>query len=60
VVHIYANLHGLAQTFYSARAVESVASARQFFSGFNRELPLSMFIDAGDDKDAADTKIKGT
>jgi hypothetical protein len=59
MVHIYANLHGLAQTYHSAHVVDTVAIARQFFSGFNRQFPLWMFVDAGNDKEAADYKIKG-
>lgn len=47
---IYANSH----------IVNDLRLAEQFIVGFNHELPLCEFVDAGADKEAADNKIKGT
>lgn len=59
MVHVYAHLHGLAIAYKDANIIAEPASARTFFSGFNRELPFFEYIDAGNDKEAADSKIKG-
>lgn len=59
VVRIFANFSGLAKTYYDAGVVPETRTVREFLIGFNRELPLSKFIDAGSDKEAADRKIQG-
>lgn len=59
MVHVYAHLHGLAIAYKNADVVPESALAHTFFSGFNRELPFFQYIDAGNDKEAADSKIKG-
>ncbi|KAM0717569.1 hypothetical protein Q7P37_007421 [Cladosporium fusiforme] len=59
VVRIYFNRTGLIKTYADANIVERGQVMEDFIVGFNRELPFIEFIDAGPDKEAADTKIKG-
>jgi hypothetical protein len=60
VVRIYANTRGLLGIYANSHTVNDVRLIEQFIVGFNRELPLCEFVDAGADKEAADNKIKGT
>lgn len=60
VVRIYINRQGLVGAYAQSRIVTNSSIAEQFLVGFNRELPLFEFVDAGTDKEAADNKIKGT
>lgn len=53
------NLHGLAKTLHEAGIVTSRATFHQFVQGFNKIHELSEIVDAGDLKEAADSKIKG-
>ncbi|QIW96506.1 hypothetical protein AMS68_002024 [Peltaster fructicola] len=57
VVRIYWNLRGLSKVFTRLRLGES-DTLRAFCRAFNKERPLFECIDAGDDKEAADTKIR--
>jgi len=59
VIRVFSNLAGLSKTYLDAKIVTESASLRQFVQGFNKEYALCEYVDAGDDKEAADTKIKG-
>lgn len=58
-MRIFANLSGLADAYVKARVVADIRIVRNFVVGFNREFPFVEIVDAGDDKEAADNKIKG-
>lgn len=60
IIHIFANIAGMIKTYQEARILTDPGILRQFLQGFNREHALSHFIDAGDDKEAADSKVKGS
>lgn len=59
VVRIYINMLGLCNAYENAEVSVAAQVVRAFIGGFNRELPLAEFIDVGNDKEAADHKIKG-
>lgn len=59
IIHIFANIAGMAKTYQDSKILSDPVVLRQFLQGFNREHALSHFIDAGDDKEAADSKVKG-
>jgi hypothetical protein len=59
VIHVFANIAGLARTYYDAKLLHDPMMFRQFVQGFNKEHPLCHYTDAGDDKEAADNKVKG-
>lgn len=56
---VYFNKSGFVKTYVDAKIVQNAQVVEDFIVGFNRELPFVEFIDAGPDKEAADTKIKG-
>ncbi|KAK0302062.1 hypothetical protein LTR01_008986 [Friedmanniomyces endolithicus] len=58
VVRIYINKHGLVDTYTRSSTVSVTRTVEQFIVGFNHELPLFEFVDAGADREAADNKIK--
>ncbi|KEF50822.1 uncharacterized protein A1O9_13128, partial [Exophiala aquamarina CBS 119918] len=60
IIHIFANVARMIKTYQESRTVTDPAILPQFLQGFNREHALSCFIDAGDDKEAADSKVKGS
>ena len=59
VVRIYVNLFDLAGAYAKAGIVPEPRVVRDFVVAFNRELPFVEFVDVGDDKEAADHKIRG-
>ncbi|KAK4561224.1 hypothetical protein LTR86_004541 [Recurvomyces mirabilis] len=59
-VRVYANMQGLAETYRRSGIVGDPTMFRAFVKAFNGERRLFEFIDAGDDKEAADRKIEGT
>lgn len=59
VIKVYANLRGLTKTYTTNSIVPHTAAFHEFLLGFNKAHPLCDFIDAGNQKEAADTKIKG-
>jgi len=59
VIRIYANLRGLSKTYAEKGILPNTASFSEFVLGFNKAHPLCDFIDAGNHKEAADTKLKG-
>ena len=59
VVRIYANIEGLNKTYRDTKILSSPSQFDMFVRGFNKSHPLCDFVDAGNDKEAADSKIKG-
>jgi hypothetical protein len=58
-IRIYVNLLGLAQTYHAAAITNGVNVFLKFVQGFNKSYELIEIVDAGDFKEAADSKIKG-
>jgi hypothetical protein len=58
-VRIYLNFSGLAKAYYDADVTSSPLIFQKFVQGFNKSHELLEMIDAGDFKEAADSKIKG-
>ena len=59
VLRIYANMEGLNKTYRDTKILSSPSQFDMFVRGFNKSHPLCDFVDAGNDKEAADSKIKG-
>lgn len=59
VIRVYANLRGLSKTYADKGILPNTAAFSEFVLGFNKAHPLCDFIDAGNHKEAADTKLKG-
>lgn len=57
LVNIFFNYRGFQET-YNNSGIADLATTKKFLVGFNRELPLVAYTDAGADKEAADHKIK--
>lgn len=60
VIRVYANIRGLSKTYVDNRILPNTAAFHEFVLGFNKAHPLCDFIDAGNHKEAADTKLKGS
>ncbi|OCT53825.1 CCCH zinc finger DNA binding protein [Cladophialophora carrionii] len=58
VIRVYANCRGLAKTYRAAKIIPDESVFEQFMIGFNNSHPLSDHIDAGNRKEAADSKLK--
>jgi hypothetical protein len=58
-VCIYANMKGLALTYYYSNILDNTANLNAFIRGFNMGHPMGDFVDAGDGKECADSKLKG-
>ncbi|KAF2722286.1 hypothetical protein K431DRAFT_283985 [Polychaeton citri CBS 116435] len=56
IVRIFVNMEGFVQA-YQTYGVAQCSTVRDFVKGFNRERVFFEFIDAGDDKEAADGRI---
>jgi hypothetical protein len=59
VIQVYANLRGLSKTYSDKGILPNTTAFAEFVLGFNKAHPLCVFIDAGNHKEAADTKLKG-
>ena len=59
VIRVYANIRGLSKTYADKGILPSPVAFQEFVLGFNKAHPLCDFIDAGNHKEAADTKLKG-
>ena len=57
---MYANLQGLAKTYVDARIIPNSRVLLDFVQAFNKSHDVVEIIDAGNDKEAADSKIKAT
>ena len=51
-------MDGLARTYHRSGVVPDESTFRDFVKGFNKERYLFEFIDAADDKEAADRKLQ--
>ena len=58
-VRVYANIKGLASTYCHNKILDSTADLDAFVRGFNMGHPMGDFVDAGDGKECADSKLKG-
>ena len=56
---IYLNLQGLAKTYQDCRIITNLNVFHAFTRGFNKTHEQLEIVDAGNVKEAADTKIKG-
>ena len=59
IIRVYANIRGLSKTYIEKGILPSMSSFSDFVLGFNKSHPLCEFIDAGNHKEATDSKIKG-
>lgn len=59
IIKVYANVRGLSKIYTDKRIVTAPATFADFVVGFNKAHPLCDFVDAGNHKEAADTKLKG-
>ena len=60
LIRMYANLQGLAKTYVDARIIPNSRVLLDFVQAFNKSHDVVEIIDAGNDKEAADSKIKAT
>ena len=59
VIRVHANVRGLSKTYAEKSILSNTAAFSDFMLGFNKAHPLCDFIDTGNHKEAADTKLKG-
>lgn len=58
-VRVYANIKGLASTYCHHKILDRNLDLDLFVRGFNMGHPMCDFVDAGDGKECADSKLKG-
>lgn len=58
VIRVYANLRGLSKTYADKGLLLNATAFADFVSGFNKAHALCDFVDAGNHKEAANTKLK--
>ncbi|KAL4889610.1 CCCH zinc finger DNA binding protein [Aspergillus ambiguus] len=58
MVHVYANVTGLAKTYRDTGIISSKDVLESFIQGFNMENQLCDFVDAGSGKECSDVKIR--
>lgn len=58
VIYISANLHGLSRAYKLAGIVPETSVVRSFFLGVNQSHSLTGFVDAGCQKEAADSRLR--
>jgi hypothetical protein len=59
-IRTYANVKGLASTYYHNKVLPSTDAFGKFLRDFNMCHPLCDYVDAGDGKECADAKLRGT
>jgi len=59
VIRVFSNSRGLSRTYKAAKIIPDEVVFELFMTGFSKSHPLSDFIDAGNQKEAADSKMKG-
>ncbi|KAK6382184.1 hypothetical protein LTS17_004071 [Exophiala oligosperma] len=59
IIRVYANVRGFARALKAAKIISEESTFDQFIAGFNKSHLLSDYIDAGPNKEAADSKLKG-
>ena len=57
-VRIYLHMRGWTKTYRDAGILVDERSTREFVASFNRENSMFEIVDAGNDKEGADVKIK--
>jgi hypothetical protein len=58
-VRVYANTKDLASTYCYNKILGSAVDLQMFVRGFNMGYPMCDFVDAGDGRECADSKLKG-
>jgi hypothetical protein len=58
-VRVYANIKGLASAYCYNKILDSTDGLDLFIRGFNMGNPMCDFVDAGDGKECADSKLTG-
>lgn len=58
-IRVYANTKGLASAYSFNNILGSTDTLNMFVRGFNMGHPMCDFVDAGDGKECADSKLKG-
>jgi len=59
IIRLYANVSGLGKAYVNSGIVPNALTWQNFVQAFNKEAPFCEFVDAGGDKESADTRIKG-
>lgn len=59
IIRLYANISQLGKVYVSSGIIHNHLVWQNFVQAFNKETSLSEFVDAGGDKESADTRIKG-
>ena len=59
-IRLYAKMTGLEEVYVQSGIVDHATTVRNFYRGFNEVFPDIEAIDAGDDKEGADVKVKGS
>ena len=59
VIKIFVNLQGLVRTYVDTKLVANQGTVLSFVQGFNKTHEMAEIVDAGNLKEAADTKVKG-
>ncbi|KAK5075544.1 hypothetical protein LTR64_001751 [Lithohypha guttulata] len=59
IVRLYASMSKLGEAYVKSSVLADVSVWQDFVQAFNKEIPLCEFIDAGSDRESADTRIKG-
>lgn len=59
VIRVFANLRGLGNAYANKGILPNPTAYNEFVLGFNKAHPLCDFTDAGNHKEAADSKLKG-
>ncbi|RMZ82924.1 hypothetical protein DV737_g1842, partial [Chaetothyriales sp. CBS 132003] len=60
IIKVYANLQGLCRPYLENKIIPSYPTMYHFVQGFNKTSDYVEMIDAGNLKEAADTKVKAT
>lgn len=58
VVRVYVNMIGLSKSYNNAGILETSGDFERFARGFNKTYPLIEIVDAGNEKECADDKIR--
>jgi hypothetical protein len=58
-IRVYSKMQYMNVHYHSVRILEEGITLQQFVQGFNRVDPLCDYIDAGNDKEGADSKVQG-
>lgn len=58
MVRVYSKMRYLNKTYHDAGILKEDITLQGFVQGFNRVDPLCDYIDAGNDKEGADSKIQ--